>query len=127
MQRAPATTFRDLLVWQKSHEVVLAVYELSAGFPKAEVYGLTAQLRRAAVSVAANIAEGFRKQGKADKVRFMNIAQASLEEARYYLILANDLGYADTQVIQERFEEVSRMLDKYQRTIQASSLSASPF
>ena len=56
-----------------------------------------------------------------------NIAEASLEEARYYLILTNDLGYADTQVIQERVEEVSRMLDKYQRTIQASSLSASPF
>jgi four helix bundle protein len=91
------------------------------------VYGLTAQLRRAAVSVASNIAEGFKKQGKADKVRFMNIAQASLEEARYDLILANDLGYADTQVIQERVEEVSRMLDKCQRTIQASSLSASPF
>ena len=60
-------------------------------FPKSETYGLTSQFRRAAVSVPANIAEGFRKRGRADKVRFLNIAQGSLEECRYYLILSDDL------------------------------------
>jgi four helix bundle protein len=121
LQRAPATKFQDLIVWQKSHAVVLAIYRLSGGFPRTESYGLTAQVRRAAVSVAANIAEGFKKRSRPDKVRFMNIAQASLEEVRYYLILASDLNYADTAGLLESVEEVSRMLERYQRTIQASA------
>lgn len=93
VQRAAARSFQDLLVWQKAHLFVLGVYRLSGGFPKSETYGLTQQLRRAAVSVPANIAEGFRRRGKNDKARFLNIAEASLEECRYYLILAQDLGY----------------------------------
>ena len=72
---------------------MLAVYRLSRTFPRSETYGLSSQFRRAAVSVAANVAEGFRKRGKADKLRFLNIAQGSLEELRYYLILARDLDY----------------------------------
>jgi four helix bundle protein len=76
----PAKTFEDLLVWQKAHLFVLAVYRLSGTFPKYEIYGLSLQFRRAAVSIAANIAEGFRKRSKADKIRFLNIAQGSVEE-----------------------------------------------
>lgn len=91
----PARTFEDLIVWQKAHQFVLAVYGLSRTFPRSENYRLSSQFRRAAVSIAANIAEGFRKRGKADKLRFLNIAQGSLEESRYYLILARDLGYGD--------------------------------
>jgi four helix bundle protein len=91
--REPAKTFEDLLVWQKAHSFVLAVYRATATFPKSEVYGLSTQFRRAAVSIAANIAEGFRKRSKADKARFFNIAQGSVEECRYYLILSRDLGY----------------------------------
>lgn len=72
--RKAAQTFEDLLVWQKAHIFVLGVYRLTKGFPQYELYGLTSQFRRAAVSIAANIAEGFRKRGKADKVRFMNMA-----------------------------------------------------
>jgi hypothetical protein len=68
---------------------------MTSAFPKSETYGLAAQARRAAVSVPANIAEGFKKRGRLDKARFMNIAQGSLEESRYYLILARDLGYVD--------------------------------
>jgi four helix bundle protein len=83
MKRERARTFQDLVVWQKAHQFVLCVYEETESFPKKEMYGLTAQLRRAAVSVPANIAEGFRKRGKADKNRFMNMAQGSLEECRY--------------------------------------------
>lgn len=97
----PARRFQDLIVWQKAHAFVLEVYRMSAVFPKEEIYGLTSQLRRAAVSVPANIAEGFMKQSKADKARFLNIAQGSLEEAGYYLILADDLGYAQTQELQD--------------------------
>ena len=91
----PAEHFEDLEVWQKAHEFVLELYRMTATFPKAETYGLVAQVRRAAVSTPANIAEGFKKRGRPDKVRFLNIAQGSLEECRYYLILSRDLGYAD--------------------------------
>ena len=91
--RVPARTFEDLIVWQKAHAWVLDVYRFSDGFPPKELYTLTSQFRRAAISIPANIAEGFRKTGVADKKRFMNIAQGSLEECRYYLILARDLRY----------------------------------
>jgi four helix bundle protein len=115
--RPAARTFQDLLVWQKAHQFVMGVYRYSAGFPKAETDGLTSQFRRAAVSVPANIAEGFRKSGRQDKVRFMNIAQGSLEECRYYLILAHDLKYGENGVQMALLEEVSRMLDAYAKAI----------
>jgi four helix bundle protein len=94
--RVAARTFRDLLVWQKAHQLVLGVHSFTAALPKPETYGLSLQMRRAAVSIPANIAEGFRRRGKADQGRYMNIAEGSLEECRYYLILAHDLGYGDT-------------------------------
>lgn len=113
--RKPAATFKDLLVWQKAHQFVLAVYRLTGIFPSTELYGLTSQFRRAAVSIAANIAEGFRRRGKADKLRFFNIAQASLEECRYYLILANDLEYGEVSESNQLLEEVSKLLEAYSR------------
>jgi len=116
-RRAPAKTFQDLLVWQKAHSLVLSIYRFSADFPKEEVYGITSQLRRAVVSVPANIAEGFKKKGKSDKARYMNIAQGSLEEVRYYLVLVNDLGYGSTQAQLGMLDEVSRMLDSYSASI----------
>lgn len=119
--RPAARSFRDLLVWRKAHEFVLAVYALTAGFPKQETYGLVLQMRRAAVSVPANIAEGFRRRGKADKARFMNLAEGSLEESRYYLILAQDLGYGDTLPLDTLLEEVSRLLNAYAAAILASA------
>jgi len=121
-RRRPAKTFQDLVVWQKSHEFVLDVYKLTDGFPKCEMYGLTSQLRRAAVSVPANIAEGFRKRGRADKARFMNTAQGSLEEVRYYLLLARDLGYCDAPQLPWRAEEISKLLDAYLRSILSPDL-----
>ena len=75
--REPAKTFRDLIVWQKAHAFVLQVYTATRSFPKEESYGLSAQFRRAAVSVPANIAEGFRKHSKQDKARFLNISEGS--------------------------------------------------
>jgi four helix bundle protein len=78
MDKTPAKTFQDLIVWQKAHQFVLGSYRFTESFPKSELYGLVSQLRRAAVSIPANIAEGFKKRGKADKARFMNVAQGSL-------------------------------------------------
>ena len=118
--RPAAQSFRDRLVWRKAHEFVLAVYAFTASFPKHETYGLSQQLRRAAVSIPANIAEGFRRRGKADKARFMNVAEGSLEECRYYLILAHDLGYGDPDQLTALLEEVSKMLNAYAAAILAS-------
>ena len=118
--RVAARTFQDLVVWRKAHELVLAVYSFTATFPKEETYGLKLQMRRAAVSIPANIAEGFRRRGKADKARYMNMAEGSLEESRYYLILAKDLGYGDTGRITTLLEEVSRLLNAYASAILAS-------
>jgi len=113
MSRSLSRSFQDLIVWQKAQNFVLAVYRISASFPKNETFGLTSQLRPAAVSVPANIAEGFVKRGKPDKARLMNVAQGSLEEARYYLILADDLGYMDTSMLMSSAEEISRVLERY--------------
>src|SRR5713226_8826484 len=105
--RPAARTFRDLIVWQKAHEYALAIYTFTGSFPRTETYGLSSQMRRAAVSIPANIAEGFRKRGRPDKARYMNIAEGSIEECRYYLILAEDLGYGQTAALMSLLEEVS--------------------
>jgi four helix bundle protein len=112
-----AKTFEDLIVWQKAHAFVLGVYKLTEGFPAKETCSLTAQFRRAAVSIPANIAEGFKKHGPADKVRFINIAQGSVEECRYYLVLVRDLSYADTSQLRPLLEEVSKLLAVYSSAI----------
>lgn len=109
----PAKRFTDLIVWQKAHQFALSIYHFTAGFPKDEIYGLTSQLRRAAVSIAANIAEGFKKTGPANTIRFMNISQGSLEECRYYLILANDLNYGSAQELLTQLDEVGKLLAGY--------------
>ena len=112
-----AKTFEDLIVWQKAHSLVLHVYELTQSLPDREQYGLTSQIRRASVSVPANIAEGFSRKTNADKLKFLNIAQSSLEEARYYLILIKDLGYTDVSEIQPKLEEVSKILTSYRKAL----------
>ncbi|MDQ3132204.1 MAG: four helix bundle protein [Acidobacteriota bacterium] len=112
-----AKSFEDLEIWKKAHAFVLKIYRLTEHFPKHELFGLTSQFRRAAVSIPANIAEGFKKTGKADKLRFYNIVQGSLEECRYYLILAKDLNYGDVQQLKFDLEEVSKMLVSYMQKI----------
>ncbi len=96
-ERPVARSFRDLMVWRKAHEFVLAVYRFTESFPEREKYGLAHQMRRAAVSIPANIAEGFGKRSHTEKARLLNVAEGSLEESRYYLILAHELGYSSTQ------------------------------
>ena len=118
---AGATSFEDLKVWQKAHLLTLDVYRLTTGFPSSELYGLTSQMRRCAVSIPANIAEGFARIGTQDKTRFYNIAQASLEELRYYFILAKALDYADTTPLHAQLEELSRMLTAYVKAIRSST------
>ena len=113
MKRLPAKSFQDLIVWQKAHQFVLSVYHYSESFPKNEIYGLTSQLRRAAVSIPANISEGFKKKTRPDKARYLNIAQGSLEESRYYLILSKDLGYGNSDRLIKQIEEVSKLLEAY--------------
>jgi four helix bundle protein len=120
MNRTTAKDFRDLIEWQKAHHFVMSVYRLSKHFPKHELYGLTSQLRRAAVSIPANIAEGFKKRTKPDKARYFNIAQGSIEECRYYLILADELNYGRTEEQQKLLEETSKLVGKYVKKILAS-------
>jgi four helix bundle protein len=110
MTNQPAQTFRDLGVWQKSHALVLEVYKLTRRLPKEELFGLVSQMRRAAVSVPANIAEAFKRRGKADKARQLNIAQGSLEELRYFFILCVDVSYLPAEPVGDRLDEVARML-----------------
>jgi four helix bundle protein len=120
--RSPAKSFEELLVWQKAHRFVLDVYALTDKFPRHELFGLTSQLRRAAISIPANIAEGFKKQTKPEKARFLNIAQGSLEECRYYLLLSRDLKYGDPVKLFAQLEEISKMLDAYRAAILRSRI-----
>lgn len=112
--------FQDLVVWQKSHQFVLNVYKYTGSFPSDEIYGLTSQFRRAAVSIAANIAEGYKRTGKKEKVRFYNISQSSLEECRYYIILSRDLNYGENTEMENNIDEVSKMLGSYSKAIKKS-------
>lgn len=115
----PAEDFEDLLVWQKAHGFVLSVYRFVPGLPKSEIFGIAGQLKRSAISVPANIAEGFKKRSRPDKLRYYNIAQGSLEECRYYLILIRDLGFADPSHLQEQVVEVKKLLNSYIQKIRS--------
>ena len=112
------TSFVQLDVWKAAHKVVLDTYRLTQKFPAEEKYGLAAQMRRAAVSIPANIAEGYGRRRPHDKTRLYNISNGSAEEVKYYLILAKDLGY-DTKSddLFGRLEDVSRMLRALTRAI----------
>ena len=108
--------FQRVIAWQKAHEFVLAVYKATRHFPEDERFGLVSQFRRAAVSIEANIAEGYKKLSKADKLRFFNISQGSMEECRNYIILARDLEYLDDATLhelKEKSEYASRMINSY--------------
>ncbi|MBI9070774.1 MAG: four helix bundle protein [Melioribacteraceae bacterium] len=116
-----AKDYKDLEVWKKAHQFVVSVYKATESFPKSEIYGLTSQFRRAAVSIPANIAEGFAKKGKPDKLRFYNISQGSLNECDYYLIISKDLSYInDICNLNSLLNEVAKMLTSYCKSIKAS-------
>ena len=116
----PSKNFTDLIVWQKAHEFVLETYKVTRDFPKEERFALCTQFQRAAVSIPANIAEGYKKLSKADKLRFLNISQGSLEECRYYIILSRDLSYINNNTYNEligSLEETSKLLNSYIRGV----------
>ena len=108
--------FQNIVAWQKAHQFVLLVYRATKAYPDFEKFGLCSQFQRAAVSIPANIAEGYKKISRADKLRFYNIAQGSLEECRYYIILSKDLGYInenDYEPLAISIEECSKTLNAY--------------
>lgn len=111
--RSPMKDFHELKVWQKAHQLTLAVYRITAGFPREELYGLTSQLRRASSSIPANLAEGCGRNGDAEFARFCSIAMGSASELEYHLLLARDLKLIpakDYEDLAGRTTELKRML-----------------
>ena len=114
------TRFEDIIAWQKARVFINHVYRVTKEFPSGEKFGLTSQFQRAAVSIAANIAEGYKRLGREDKIRFFNYSQGSLEECRCYIYLANDFGYITSDTANrmiEEIEEASRVLNGYMNTM----------
>jgi four helix bundle protein len=112
-------SFRDLIVWQKSHQLVLASYKATNTYPKDELYGLTSQIRRAVVSIAANIVEGYKRKTDKQTLQFLNISDASLEEFKYLMLLSKDLEYISSSTYKDKFnnsEEVGRLLSGFQKS-----------
>ena len=112
-------TFRDIKVWQKAHELVIKIYKITIKFPVEEKYSLVNQMRRAAISVASNIVEGFKRKSVKDRIHFYNIADGSLEELKYQLLVSHDLKYITEEIYQETInlaEEVSRMFNSWIKT-----------
>jgi four helix bundle protein len=116
--------FKKLKVWEKGHQLTLAVYELTAPFPKEELYGLTSQMRRAAASIVSNIAEGCGRAGPADFARFLQMATGSASELEYQLILAHDLKLLkphDHRKLDIEVVEVKRMLTSLMQRLRSQN------
>ncbi len=113
-------TFKELIVWQKSHKLVLEIYKATKTYPRDEIYALTSQIRRASVSIAANIAEGYKKKSKPSKLNFLNISEGSLEEVKYYILLSKDLEFItekEFNSLEALSEEVGRLISGYSSAI----------
>lgn len=112
----PTFSFEQIIAWQKAHQFTVMVYLTTRKFPKDELFGLTSQFRRAAISIEANIAEGYKKISKADKLRFLNISEGSLAECRNYIILSRDLNYINNEQYTQLYfaiEETNKLLTAY--------------
>lgn len=110
------SSFVDLRKWQQAHQFVLEMYNLTANYPKHEHFGLVSQFRRTSISIPANIAEGYKRLSKTEKLRFFYVAQASLEEIRYYIILSKDLKYTDydsSAKLNQLLKDTSKSLNNY--------------
>ena len=113
-------TFKNIVVWQKAHKLVLEIYKITSVFPKSEIYGLTSQIRRSAASVATNIVEGYKRRSDKDFAHFLNMADGSLEETKYHLLLACDLTYLKKENYEQLIslaDEVGRMLFGFQKKL----------
>lgn len=112
--------FRDLKVWEKAHQLAVDLYASTQLFPREEIYGLTSQLRRSAISVPSNIAEGCGRDGDRDLARFLQIAMGSASELEYQLLLAHDLGFMEKtnhEQFSDRIREIKRMLASFLQTL----------
>ena len=112
--------YRKLNVWQKAHEFALEIYKISATFPKDEIYGLTSQIRRAAVSIPSNISEGCGRLGNIELKQFLSVSMGSANETEYQLLLAHDLGYISPnnyKKLNSDIEEIRKMLASYIKKI----------
>ena len=115
-----AFSFENIVAWRKAHQFTCLVYSITRDFPEDEKFGLTSQFRRAAMSIGANIAEGYKKLSKADKLRFFNISEGSLAECQNYIILSQDLGYLGKEEYIELCNsaaEVGKLLTSYSNAI----------
>ena len=119
MENKKVKTFRDIIAWQKSHELVLKIYSVTRKFPKEERFGLISQMRRSAVSVAANIVEGFARKNRKEALPFYNISNASLEELKYHILIFHDLNLIDNN----NYSELSDLANESGRVLQAWSIS----
>jgi four helix bundle protein len=118
----PVKDFHELKVWQKAHQLTMAVYRVTATFPREELYGLTSQLRRASSSIGANLAEGCGRNGDAEFARFCSLAMGSASETEYHLLLARDLKLLNSQdyeALNQRATELKRMLTALMQKLNA--------
>ncbi len=115
--------FKKIMVWQKAHALTLRVYQVTASFPKDELYGLTSQIRRASASMPANIAEGCGRDTQTELARFVHIASGSASELEYHLLLARDLGFIDTPTHSEldaNINEIKKMLVGFAKAVRSN-------
>jgi four helix bundle protein len=113
-----ASTFRNLKVWEKAHKLVLNIYKITALFPSEEKFGLISQMRRAAYSIPVNIVEGHKRRSRKEYLHFLNIADGSLEEIKYFILLSYDLNYCKKEnflILNNQCDEIGRMLWGLQR------------
>ena len=121
---APMQRFTELKVWQKSHALVLEIYRLTTNFPQDERFGLISQLRRAAASVPTNVAEGSKRSHNRDYARFLNVAEGSLAEVEYLIMLSRDLAFVPNdraQVLLTEVDEIARMLHGLRTKVEESA------
>ena len=121
---AGISSYRDLLVWQASVDLATRCHKLTAAFPSSELYGMTSQIRRASVSVAANIAEGHGRDATGNFIQFLRVAQGSLKELETHVLICERVGLLDTQSVGElqgQCDEIGRMLRSLIRTLEAKT------
>lgn len=122
-------SYRDLEVWDRAHRLVLDVYRLTNPFPRSEQFGIVSQLRRAAYSIPANIAEGFGRKSTKELLQFLSVANGSLEELRYFLVLSRDLRYlspTDLQRLELDLKAIAQMMEALARSLRARLSTADP-
>lgn len=114
METGKIRQFTDLIVWQKAHDLVVLIYKVTEDFPKSEMFGLCSQMRRAAVSISSNIAEGFSRQSYKEKIQFYSMSHGSLTEVQNQVIISKDLNYLDPAIFDtllQHIETVHKLLN----------------